>query len=271
MNWHLDQAQIASYATGDSLGARAASAEAHLFTCSECRAALAPAAPTDRLDAVWAQIEERVDEPHKSWLERLLIKLRVPTDEARLLASAPSLQLSWVAALALVLTFSAAATHSGERGVLLFLVLAPLVPVAAVAGAFGRGIDPTYEITCSTPYSSQRLLLLRVAAVLSTSLLLTSAVALTVSDAWVAAAWLLPSLAMVGLVLSLSPWVDLPWAAALVTATYVSVVSTTWKVDGSVRELYQEPAQISSLLIVVLCLIVIFVPTRNRAALRRTP
>ena len=271
MNWHLDQVQIASYAAGDSLGARAASTEAHLLTCGECRAALAPAAPTDRLVAVWAEIEERVDEPHKSWLERLLIKLHVPADEARLLAAAPSLQFSWLVALAAVLAFAAAATHSGPRGVMLFLVLAPLVQVAAVAGAFGKDIDPTYEITRSTPYSAHRLLLLRTASVLGTSLVLTSAFALTVSDAWVAAAWLLPSLAMVGLVLSLTRWLDLHWAAALVTATYLAVVTTVWQVDGSARDLFATTAQISWLLIVVGCLFIVFVPSQNRAALRRNP
>lgn len=271
MNWHLDPSMAQLYANGDLAGARAASVEAHLLACGTCRTLLAPSAPAERLDSLWHEIEQRVDQPRQSWLERLLTKIRVPADEARLLAAAPSLQLSWLVSVATVLAFAAGATHGGEGGVLVFLVLAPLVPVAGVAGAYGRGIDPTYEITRSTPYPTQRLLLLRVAAVLVTSLVLTSAFALTVSDAWVAAGWLLPSLAMVGLVLTLCRWLEPQIAAAVVTAAYMLSVSAVWKSDGTVHDLFQVPGQLAALAITITCLFTFFSPMHNRAALRRVP
>ncbi len=271
MNWHLDQATAELYAGGELAGARAASVEAHLLACDACRARLRPVAPSVRLEALWAEIEERVDSPRQTWLVRLLTALRVPNEEARLLAAAPSLQLSWLVALATVLAFAAAATHGGERGMLLFLVLAPLAPVAGVAGAYGRGIDPTYEVTRSTPYSTYRLLLLRVTAVLVTSVLLTSAIALMVSDAWIAAAWLLPSLAMVGLILVMSRWFELPVTAGAVAAMYSAVVGSAWFSHTSIRSLFDTPTQLASLAIVIGCLLVVFIPMHNRAALRRIP
>lgn len=167
--------------------------------------------------------------------------------------------------------FAASATHAGEKGVLLFLVLAPLAPVACVAGAYGPGIDPTYEIQRSTSYPSHRLLLLRVAAVLVTSLLLTSAVALTVSDTWVAAGWLLPSLAMVGLVLTLCRWVELQIAAAVVTAAYLVIFGAVWISDGNVHHLFQASGQLAAFLMTVGCLLMLFGPLNNRVALRRSP
>lgn len=270
MNWHLEQAVVETYANGELAGARAASVEAHLLSCGRCRAMIVPVAPADRLASLWSEIEERVDSPGQSWLERLLGRVRIPADDARLLAAAPSLQLSWLISLAVVLSFAAAATHSGERGVLLFLVLAPLAPVAGVAGAYGRGIDPTYEIACATPYPTHRLLLLRVAAVLTTSLVLTSAVAFTVSEAWVAAGWLLPSLAMVGIALTLCRWIELPMAAATVAAGYLLTVGVVWREDGTVYDLFQATGQLASLAITVACLLIVFGPMHNRAAIRRT-
>ena len=46
-----------------------------------------------------------------------------------------------------------------------FLALAPLLPLAGVAAAFGAALDPTYEIGLAAPLSAVRLLLLRTVAV----------------------------------------------------------------------------------------------------------
>jgi hypothetical protein len=253
------------------MGARAASIEAHLIACAECRSAATLAAPTERLTEVWVGIEERVDQPSKTWVEHLLVRARVPEEEARLLAAAPSLQVSWLVALGVVLTFAAAATHAGERGVLLFLLLAPLAPLAAVAGAYGRGIDPTYEVTRSTSYPAYRLLLLRASAVLLISIAITSVVALTATDAWIAAAWLLPSLALVGIVLTLSRWTELVVAASAVGAGYLVVVLGLWRGGESAQEIFQAPTQLLSVVLIATCVLLLFVPSNNRAALRRVP
>ena len=38
MSWHVSEQLVASYATGELQGARAASIESHVMTCEECRA-----------------------------------------------------------------------------------------------------------------------------------------------------------------------------------------------------------------------------------------
>ena len=81
-----------------------------------------------------------------------------------------------------------ALAQTGDRGIGLFLALAPVLPVAGVAVAFGPRTDPLHEVAVAAPYSSFRLLLLRSAAVLTTSLLLAvPAAALLPATAWVAA------------------------------------------------------------------------------------
>lgn len=262
MTWHLDPAWVRDYADGALGGARAASLEAHVVTCAGCRDLMAAAAPTARLAAVWAGVEERVDAPRRTWAERLLLQLGVSEHDARLLAAAPSLQLSWLLALTVVLAFAATAASADDRGLRFFLAVAPLVPVLGVAGAYGRGIDPTYETTRATPYPSYRLLLLRVVAVLAVSLVVTGAFALLVTGGWPAAAWLLPSLAMVGVVLVLTRFVELPVAAAAVAGTYLLALASVVASRGEVVDLFARSGQLVSLAVVLLCLALVLSPSR---------
>lgn len=257
MTWHLDGRLVETYADGKLVGSRAASVEAHVLSCAECRRLIAPAAPEARLTAIWTMVEERVDAPRGHLWERLLVRCGLSVEDARLLSAAPSLQLSWLVSLAVVLTFAAAATHGGERGAVLFLVLAPLAPVAGVAGAYGRGIDPTYEITRSSPYPALRLVLLRVSAVLVTSIALTSLLAVTITEGWITTAWLFPSLALAGLTLVFSRWLDVVPSAGAVVFGYASLVLSVAVGEGSVRSLFEAPAQVCSLLIALGCLLLV--------------
>lgn len=268
MTWHLDPALARDYADGSLGGASAASVEAHVARCAGCRGLLAPAAPAARLAAAWAAVEERVDAPRRTWVERLLLRLGVSDHDARLLSAAPSLQLSWLLALTVVLAFAATAALADDRGLRFFLAIAPLVPVAGVAGAYGRGIDPTYETTRATPYPTYRLLLLRVVAVLVVSLVVTGAFALLVTGGWPAAAWLLPSLAMVGVVLVLTRFIELPVAAATVAGVYLLALAGVVAGRGEVVDLFARDGQLVSLTVVLLCLALVLSPTRL-TALRR--
>jgi hypothetical protein len=270
MTWHVDPAQARGYADGTVTGARAASVEAHLLACPQCRGRLAPLAPTTRLDAVWEMVQERVDAPRRTWVERVLVRLRVPDQDARLLSAAPSLQVSWLLSLTLVLGFAAVAATMDSRGLEVFLVLAPLAPVVGVAGAYGRGIDPTYETTRATPYPGYRLLLLRVLAVLVVSVALTGGFAVLVADGWAAVTWLLPSLALVGLVLVLAELIELPLAAAAVVASYLGAVALVVASSHDVTDLLARPGQPVWMLVAAACLVVVLSPAR-RTALRRTP
>ena len=72
----------------------------------------------------------------------------------------------------LLLAFAALAAREDRPGLVFFLALAPLIPVAGIAAAFGPGVDPTFEIGLAAPLRSSKLLLIRCTAVLVASLVL---------------------------------------------------------------------------------------------------
>lgn len=227
-DWHLDRESALRYATGAAEPVFSASAEAHLVACARCRSLLVPLVDRPRLDAVWAEVAERVDAPRRGLVERMLAWAGVHRDTARLLSATPSLRVSWLLAVAASLAFAVAAAAAGPRGTLLFLTLAPVLPVLGVAVSYGRAADPMYELTAAAPYSGFRLLLLRAAAVLvSTSLLVTVAGLLLPGSGWLGAAWLVPAFALTALTLALSARFPLVHAAAGVTAVWVGVVMLT--------------------------------------------
>jgi hypothetical protein len=228
--WHADDDLLARYAAGDLDDARAYSLEAHLLGCEPCRLVLAPRGDRATLDRVWAEITETVDTPPAGVIERGLLRLGVREHIARLLAATPSLRLSWFAAEAVALgmaVISANAAHSGDReelAMLLFLVVAALLPVAGVAAAYGPGVDPAYDVGRASPMQSFRLLLIRAAAVLGSSMILAGIAALALpSTDWRAAAWLLPSLALTLASLALSTYLRPLRSAAIVTFSWVFV------------------------------------------------
>jgi hypothetical protein len=270
MTWHVDPAQARGYADGTVTGARAASVEAHLLACGSCRSLVARAAPAARLAQVWDVVQERVDAPRPLWLEWLLTKLGVRPDEARLMAAAPTLRGSWVVAVGLVLGFAAVAAGSEEKTTLLFLVVAPLVPVLGVAGAYGPGVDPTYDLTRAAPYPAARLLLLRALLVLAASVPLTLAWALVVGDGWEAIAWLLPALALVGVTLVLSDRFGLTSSGAAVAAGYLVLVGVTRVRQGDLEQVFAADGQVLSLVVALGCAALLLSPTR-RLTYRRLP
>jgi hypothetical protein len=222
-SWHLDDDLLDSYAEGRPLTpALLASAEAHLERCSVCQVRLVPTADLPRLDAVWAEVVETLDAPRRTLLERLLVRVGVADDLARLLAVTPSLQLSWITGTAIALAMALVVAHSGDRGVALFLALAPVLPVAGVAVAFSARTDPIHEVAVAAPYSSYKLLLVRSAAVLLATLVLAvPAAALLPSTPLVAAAWLLPALALACTSLALATRVEPVVSSAGLSAAWL--------------------------------------------------
>jgi hypothetical protein len=218
MSWHADPALMETYALGVLDQAHASSIEAHLLGCERCRGAIAHQVGRSRLEGLWAGIEERLEPERPGVVERFLVWFGVPDHVARLLAATPSLRLSWFAALAVALGFATGAARSGRFGVLLFLLVAPLIPLAGVAAAYGPGVDPTYEVGLAAPMRSFRLLMIRAIAVLvtSTALVAIAATALPNLD-WIAAAWLVPSLGLTTANLALSSY----WSSHRVTAVLV--------------------------------------------------
>jgi hypothetical protein len=226
MSWHAEPEQITAYARGDLDPAGSFSLEAHLAACGECQALAAVVAGAPRLDAMWDEIEERLDAPRRGPGETVLARLGVPDHIARLLAATPSLTASWLLAVALTLAVAVVGVHQDERGLVLFLCLAALFPLAGVAAAFGAALDPTYEVGLAAPLSSLRLLLLRTVAVVVTTLVVVAIAAVALPGVgWTAVAWLLPSLALTLVSLVLATYVTPLLACAAVAGVWLAAVA----------------------------------------------
>jgi hypothetical protein len=219
--WHLDPEAIRRYAEGTVPPHLAASAEAHLMKCATCRNVISSYVDTRRAETIWHEVVDRVDAPRRSVAERVLTWLGVREATARLIAATPTLRGPWLLAVAAVLLFAAGAAQVDERLLRVFLVVAPLGPLAGVAVAFAGGLDPTREIGLAAPYSGLRLLLIRTAAVLAATVPIVAAagVALPGSN-WLAAAWLLPTTGLTCAALALT--------ARMTPVVAVGVVATAW-------------------------------------------
>ena len=246
MNGHVGSELLHAYASGDVDGAHAFSVEAHLVGCAQCQAAVGELVEADRVQRVWADIEDRLDVPRSGPVAHLLMRLGVPGHLARLLAATPSLSVSWLGAVALTLGFAVTAAHEGERGLLLFLCVAALLPLAGVAAAFGHELDPTFELAVAAPFSSVRLLLLRTAAVLPVTIALAGLAALALPGVgWTAAAWLLPSLGLTVVSLALTTYVAPLRAFAAVAFAWLAIVIAGAAGSGDRLAAFDGRAQIA--------------------------
>jgi hypothetical protein len=223
--WHLDPELAERYADGALGSVLVASVEQHLLACADCRALLVPHADAPRLDAVWADVLERVEQPQQTLLERVLCLVGVSGPTARLVAATPSLRGAWLAGMTVLLGLALAAAYADPRGVAVYLAITPLLPMAGVALAYGPVADPAFEIAAATPYSQLRLLALRTAFVVTTTL-----VPATIAGLWLpgssvlAVAWLAPGLALTVGTVALSTRVA-PHVAAVGLAALWLVVS----------------------------------------------
>jgi len=221
--WHLDPEAIRRYAQGTVPAYLAESAEAHLMKCAACRGLLSSYVDDRRAEAIWHEVIDRVDAPRRSWAERMLVRLGVGAATARLVAATPTLRGPWLLAVAGVVALAAWAAQADERFLQMFLVVAPLGPLAGVAVAFAGGLDPTREIGLAAPYSGLRLLLIRTAAVLAVTVPIVTIAGLVLPGSnWLAAAWLLPTAGLTCAALALT--------ARMTPVVAVGVVATAWVV-----------------------------------------
>lgn len=202
--WHAGEEELAAYESGRAHRALAASIEAHLLKCAECRAALARRTRDDETEAAWAMLTDAIDRPSPS----LLARLTRGHWFTRSVVATPALLQAALAAIALVgFVPLVAAMAAGDAGVVALLVLAPLAPMAAVVIAYRDRVDPAGEIGLATPSAGLRLVTLRALVVSVVALPLAFGVLLAV-DRWAAdvpltlgAAWCLPGLALAAVVL----------------------------------------------------------------------
>lgn len=259
MSWHMDEQSLARYAAGQAGAVSAASTEAHLTSCELCRTRLAPAVPGERLAGIWDEVAERVDAGNLPWFERVLVRVGVREDTARLLAATPSLGTAWLTAVAAAVVFAVAASDTSPRGLFLYLTLAPMLPVAGVAAAYGRHADPAYELAVASPYSMLRLLLVRSVAVVGSTLVLTAAGGVLLAGAgWQAAGWLLPALALSVLTLVLSARVAPVWAATGLLGAWVTTVFAAWRGTDSPVAAFGPAGQAVAAAVVVTGVLVLY-------------
>ncbi|MFI1166050.1 zf-HC2 domain-containing protein [Streptomyces sp. NPDC020801] len=219
--WHVTEEDLRAYDRGQLAPPLLWSADTHLAGCAGCRARLAALADPTALDAGWERLDAELDAPRPGLLEGLLVRLGMAEHTARLLAATPLLRRSWLLAVTAVLVMTAAAadTLRAPHSPTLFLALAPLLPLAGVALAYGPTLDPTYETAVVAPLHGFRLVLLRTVAVLVVGLGLNGLATLALPGYGLRAlAWLLPALALTATGLALMPRLGPVLAPALTGA-----------------------------------------------------
>ncbi|OIJ64799.1 membrane protein [Streptomyces mangrovisoli] len=204
MTWHVTEEDLRAYARGELTAPLLWSADTHLMTCADCREALTRTSDPQTLDAGWERLDAELDAPRPALFERLLLRLGVADHTARLLTATPVLRRSWVSSVALLLMMTVVMVRTADSPVL-FLGLAPLMPLAGVALSYGPVLDPTYEMTVVAPLAGFRLLMIRTVAVLTAGLALNGLATLALPGyGLLALAWLLPALALTAVGLALA-------------------------------------------------------------------
>jgi hypothetical protein len=231
VTWHASPETLERYAGGIASPAEAASIEPHLFDCHQCRDMLVTATPPEvdeRLTGILAGIVDAADAPAPTFIERIVRLLGVPDHVARLLGVTPSLRASWLGGIALTLAFAVVASDV-RGGATIFLLVAPLLPVAGVAAAFRQSADASGEMSAVASTRASWLLLIRTVAVLTTTLMLTGAAALALpGNEWEAAAWLVPSLALAASAVALSTWINPTVAAGILAGAWMCGCAATF-------------------------------------------
>jgi hypothetical protein len=160
------------------------------------------AVPADvDLARIWTGVAAVVWRRNTGWLERLAGRLLRSPGLARALLTTPSLLVPWLIASAVVLGAGAAATVSTGRP--LVALLAPAVAAAGIAYAYGPGIDPAWELSCSMAVSDRMVLLVRAVGVFAVDAVLgLAASAASGAAVGITFGWLVPMTAISALALA---------------------------------------------------------------------
>lgn len=246
IEWHVDDRTIDAYVDARIDDAMALSLEAHLLACDACRRTLAGRTDPEVRRRSWEAIEAEIRCPRRGAVERSLTALGIPGHLARILVATPVLRASWFVSVAICLGFALLASRAVAGDPVLFLVLAPLVPLAGIATSFGRGADPLFEVGLAAPLGGFRLMLLRSAAVLVTSIVLAGVGSLALAgDGPVAAAWLVPALGLTVLALALSSFpVPASGASGVVAAIWVVGVVAGQRLTGDALAVFGATGQV---------------------------
>jgi hypothetical protein len=266
--WHLGDGALRRYVEQTDSAAEGASAEQHLLSCERCRARVSPTAGVIDLAAVWARTRDAVEVPRPSVFERLLRAAGLPAHEARLVAVASAFRSVWVVGVAAVLAFAALAAAVGhDRGLWLFLAVAPVVPCLVVASSYDPWLDPALGPELVTPYPAIRLILLRTIAVLALALPAVLLLGLFIPGE-APFAWLLPAVGFVAVVLAASTWVSPLRTAIAVSSVWLGVIWLLAARSGSPGAVLQPRTQAGFLALAVASSVIFLVRRHQLLQLR---
>lgn len=211
MNQHASSELLRRYADGDPTVTADVvwAVEVHLESCADCRARLATEAPAvaPLVDEVWAALEPDT--------------VPVPVRRTRWLATwATPAMVPWLAMTTVVMML-AIVTDRVISGAYpsITLLLAPVAPIAGVAAAWAKALDPAHELVAATPRAGLYLVLRRTVAVL------VFVIPLMAVATWTSPArWLLPCLAFTVATLALGGFFGLRRAAVGLVAAWVGFV-----------------------------------------------
>jgi hypothetical protein len=161
------------------------------------------APPDVDLNRVWLGVAAVVWRRNPGWLERLAGRLLHSPGLARSLLTTPSLLMPWLIASTAVLAAGAAATVF--TGTPLVALVAPAVAATGISYAYGPGIDPAWELSCSLPVSQRMVLLVRTLAVFAINGVLgLAACAMSLTAVGITFGWLIPMTAVSALALAVA-------------------------------------------------------------------
>ena len=268
--WHVPAEVWPAYAGGLLTPAAEASLETHVVGCPTCREAARAQVTASTTETIWRAVRATVTSPQVPRPVRWVGRLGVPEHELVLLGSADAVVLPWVTAVGAAITV---ALISGLGSVaylphdVLFIALAPLVPLLAVLAAFDA-TESLREVSAATPYPKLRLGLTRATVALAVAVPAMVALGLVVPplEAY-AFLWLLPALALTTSALVLLTWLPPRVVGTVLGLAWLSFASCA----GGVGRLDLVTAAIPQVVFgaVALLLVALFVAgTSGRTLLR---
>jgi hypothetical protein len=265
---------VVGYARGELGTAAAWSVEVHLPACAACRTVLGAEADQLRLARNRSVLLARLALPAPGPAEGLAAWCGIPPHVWRLLSVTPSLRRSWMAGIGLVLAVAVGAAYlipamgglgaagaggpgphpagGPAVGLLPFLLLAPLLPLAGVAAAFHRRLDPAADLATAAPVSGIWLFCIRSVAVIAGALVPVVLATFVLPDSgWLPLLVVLPALAVSATALALATLTG-PLAASMSAgAGWAAVAAGLSLAVGSPASAYNGTAQVTSLAVIV--------------------
>jgi hypothetical protein len=211
---------------------------------------------------VWAEVLEQVEAPRRRLVERLLARVGLDDSTALLVAATPALWGAWVSAVAVVLSLALFSAYAVPHGIVVFLGLAPVLPVLGVALTYGDAGDPTAAIAEASPYSRTRLLFLRSAVVVAAATVPALLVGVLVpGPTWLAVAWLLPALALSAVTFVLGAFAPTELVGGAVAVAWLVLVLPGLRTDGNPTLASDASVQLTCVVLLALCAVVLAVRT----------